>query len=623
MKQCILFISFILLGFFVQGQINPAQYTDGLNGYYIGSDTAYQLFNEIKSAQDEARLLNTYFPFNTTQVNNCYPAISFPDTLVPKPEVDFPFYIPWVNDSNYYRAQQLCFKLNNDTGYAFCYKNPSSITHPKIAFIIIPGSGINQATAIAIYNPGNYHNNTCAIAQNCLPYGDVYTYVRPNEDFASFWTTTPIGEFKKLNYLAQTSKTNLANKNWAANCYIQIIALTKYLQTKYDKVVVLGLSSGAWGVMFSSLQTEPDGALLASGYSISFNDQTYSSNFNQMQYDGMFSSHPIDSVRQTIRAQKTQFLFSYGANDIVTNMADENSNHTTENYFNSPTPPGNTTYFYNFTQHRFPCEIVDTFFTKIKKMPKAYMEPLNTCTSDSLILRLRFIGIAPFEGMLYRNNIPYQSIYSISDTFSLTIFDEGEFELKNLLDSNQVPGFKTKPFIYNKVTQLSPGAITQQYVCQTDSTLIQLPINGTPPFLITVLDTNSNSTQVNTYFNNNIQFYKKNGNYKIIAISDSNNCNWNIPIPFNVTNDSLDISFNSPVYWCDSNKHLLNIQTQGRSPWTIQYYKSGTLLNDLISDSNHTFIFENGQYLFSKISDFNNCVLSLNQYFNLNASPLQ
>jgi hypothetical protein len=271
------FLLLLVLSFFVNvsfAQLNFGDYTDAINGYYAGVDTQYQLFSQIKTIQDEEKLINQNFKFQTNKFKHSYDKILPFDSLTFTPEVDFTKFVSWANDSNYYFAGHLNFVHESDTSRAYFYMNNTKFPNQKIktAFLIFPGSGINQATAVSLFNPGNYHNHTCAIADFCSSYGDVFTFVRPNDDFASLWTVIPGGDRRKMNYTALTSKTNMLNKNWAANCMIQFNALIKYLKAKYHKVIVLGLSAGAWGAMFTSMQAEPDASVIASGYSINFND---------------------------------------------------------------------------------------------------------------------------------------------------------------------------------------------------------------------------------------------------------------------------------------------------------------------------------------------------------------
>jgi hypothetical protein len=619
MKRFIHFIFFcIFYPLASLAQLDLNDYTDGINFYYSGVDTQFQLFNEIKSSQDEANLLNKLYPHTTSSFTNSFKNI-LPLNITPHPDVDFTGYIGWAGTSNYYLAHSLKYKLYNDTSQVFYFKN-NALSDTSTAILIIPGSGINEGTGVAIYNPTDYHNSVCTIASFSRNYGDVYTFCRPNDDFASIWTSVLPNSRKKMNYDALTSKTNLNGKNWASNCYIQINALTKHLKSKYKKVIVIGLSAGSWGAFFTALQSEPDGAQIASGYSINFNDLTYIYTSNQLHFDGLFTSHPIDSIRKTLANSSTQYLFSYGSSDPVQHMSTENSLHTTQNFFNTPDTLGNLSYFYNFSTHRFPCEALDTFYTRIKKMPKASLAFINSCKSDSASLQAYFVGVAPYFFNLYRDNALVGTYNVMTDTFSLTLFQEGSYYIDSLFDQNGVKGFKSKTIEFKKDPSMTIKSITKIYNCLNDSAQVEFSVTGTPNFNLFYHTQSQNLTQtsIDTIFKINTP----NEIYIYDSIVDQNGCTLISNFTDTINFQSLSYTLSAPIYDCDSQKTKIHVDLTGNSPWLLNYTQNGAVVQ-LVAHSNSIDLFlNNGLYQFISISDSTSCVKNINQVYSFNYSPI-
>lgn len=604
----------------LHAQMPTSVYTDPIIGYYTGVDTQYQYFDEVKTPAQENILLNRLFPFPASDFKNSYQNLSTIGDLQFFPNLDFTHTISWASDSGFYHAGKIQFVMHQDTSDAFFYKLHAD-ADSNTAFLIIPGSGWNQATSVSLYYPPNYHNSVCAIAKKCQAYGDVFTFVRPNEDFVSIWTSISTSNRRKMNYNYLNATSNLMNQNWAANCFIQMNAITKYLKGKYKKVVVLGLSSGSWGAYFTSLQSEPDAAQIASGYSVLFNDLSYGAGPDQLHFDGLFSSNPADSGRVIIKNQATQYLFSYGAADAVTHMDTENANHITQNYFNTPDTLSNASYFYDFTTHRFPCEALDTFFTRIKKMPKALMQISNACVSDSAILKINFIGNAPFTFQLMRNDTLIGNFTSVNDSMFITLTQEGNYGLLNLMDTNQTLGFKVNPLNYIKHPKLEVNSISENFVCNTDTTLLSIAYSGTSPFTLyyavngATIDSLITSSTSHT-------FHLTNGNYNLYKLKDANSCEVVLNESFNFNYHKLNDSLSLPIYLCDSNITKLNLQLWGNSPWNIQYMKNGLVQSSQIIDTLTSHYFNNGIYFFINVSDSTGCVKSMNNYYVLSYDSL-
>ena len=601
-------------------QISLSDFTEPIVAYNNNFvDTSYQYFDEIKSNAKLEQKIKSIFKYKTTDFPKSYSKIIINKLPVQLNNISYNSTISWSNDSGYYKPCSLEFKLNNDSSNVYYYLNKSNIDSTT-AFLILPGSGVNQGTPVANYDTTNYHNSVCNIAKKCNNYGDVFTFVRPADDFTALWINNG-SNIQKINYNSLTYYTNMYNINWAANCMIQITALTKYLKSKYKKVVVLGLSSGAWGATYSSLESEPDATNAASGFSILFHGLIWQNNPSQFYYDGLFADFPLDSIKKTIERQKTEYLFSYGSNDGVTYMATENTQYTTQNFLNSPISLPNTAFFYNFSTHRFPCETLDSFFTKIKNKPKPFVKVIDTlCNADSVLCAINFMGTPPFSFDLYKDSTYFNSYTSNTNSLTISIFQNGIYQIKNLEDAGSEPGFKSDFFTIKKNNKINFSLLSKLFDCDSLKTKITLKLNGTPPW---TLNYNFNASNFIVVTNDSLKkIYFPNGNLIFNSIIDSNLCFKTINTPLNLNEVAVGINFSIPQYICDSSKTAITLLLSGKKPWKIIYKKNSIPYTIITSSPNYTVFLSNGSYLFENISDSNNCSKIINQIFNFNYQPL-
>jgi len=186
---------------------------------------------------------------------------------------------------------------------AYAYYKESEDPSSTHAALIIPGSGINQSTDIYRNDPSNYHYN---IAEVVNENWDMFVYVKPNEDFLAIHDGS-----RKLRqeYLIRP----LLNYGGSYSCryLVDTMAMVKYLKTQYDRVVVIGLSQGGEAALYNSLQSHPDGAVIASGFSV-LNDTFMDGALGQIIVPGMKERLMNQDVFNGIRGFRTRYLFSWG-----------------------------------------------------------------------------------------------------------------------------------------------------------------------------------------------------------------------------------------------------------------------------------------------------------------------
>jgi len=199
----------------------------------------------------------------------------------------------------------LAYQCNNKLDTLYAYYKPTISRNSKVGINIIPGSGINQSSAIYFNNDQNkyYQSN---IDDLTIKYGDTYVLVKPNEDFLAIHNgKLKIGSDLYINYLL--------NKGTSYSGYYlqQSLALSKYIKQTYKKLFVCGLSQGGLAALVNSLQSQPDKAVIASGFSILM-EYPYRSAHDQIILPNLILLHDANLIKLKIRGQKTEYLFLWG-----------------------------------------------------------------------------------------------------------------------------------------------------------------------------------------------------------------------------------------------------------------------------------------------------------------------
>jgi len=206
------------------------------------------------------------------------------------------------------------YKSKIDT--AFAYYKPCKTKGADIGINIIPGSGINQSSAMFYLNKidlnpqttftRNDKNYQCNIDDIVVNFGDVFILVKPNEDFLAIHNgESKIKESEFVNHLLNSGGS------YTAYYMLQGLALSKYLEARYKAFFVCGLSQGGLAALINSLQSEPDMAIVASGFSV-LNIFPHASYHNQYIIPGYKKNYSLENIKSIMAYSKTQFLFTWG-----------------------------------------------------------------------------------------------------------------------------------------------------------------------------------------------------------------------------------------------------------------------------------------------------------------------
>ncbi|MDG2989974.1 hypothetical protein L3556_03355 [Candidatus Synechococcus calcipolaris G9] len=206
---------------------------------------------------------------------------------------------------------EIKFSLENQTYYAYAYGEISKHCGDRpVASLIIPGSGLNQSSAIYHQDQENYHYGIIESLDSID--GDTFVFIKPNEDGLAWHN----GEYKLNNDFIINYHLNRGS-SYSASYIVQSLAIMKYLNECYETTIVAGLSQGGGATLLNALQSRPDIAIVASGHSVLMNQFEWSGHNQIIIPTGVYGrvTDP-DLITQKLRVLPTQFLFTYGKDEI-------------------------------------------------------------------------------------------------------------------------------------------------------------------------------------------------------------------------------------------------------------------------------------------------------------------
>lgn len=454
MKKFVVCLIILFAQLSAWAQFSPADSAFMLNIYYypLYIDSTQMPGNwfhtpEPSSFYNHYLQIDTAFKFTTTDIDSIdYVTITgnlqYDTAINPL----FNTYPTLMNQTN--PMMRLPFSLNNKTGFAHTYFYPSlNSSFCKTGILLVPGSGGNQS--FELVRGTGYHNLLCSIRSNCQNYGDVFTLIKPNEEARSYhWNNQKLGPWI---FWYCTS----ANTYYGTNYLIELVSMIKYMKTKYDKVLLMGLSEGGYASLLSTIYIKPDAALIAGGYSINFDTCTEEKDYLRMRFDTLVDHYDRVKIKNMISNSNTQYLFTWGNNDPVPTLDPEHDFHYTEQYFNGLT---NCSYFYDFNDHTFPpCNAIDTFVQRVLAIPQAHFFITDsTSQPDTLFTQVRFCNSGSYQFDLYKDTTFIQNYSFTGDSLNIALTDSGYYFIKNISNSSQVLGTCFDTIYCNKYPTLGP-----------------------------------------------------------------------------------------------------------------------------------------------------------------------
>jgi hypothetical protein len=380
-----------------------------------------------------------YGSYDAMKVGDLYPVDSINSTLNYYYSLDPRFAYKQTDP-----VWGLPFSLNNKNSTTYCTYTPGNNTGNACttAVLFITGSGENNGTQMV---RGEGYQNVYGFMRDSLAtLGDVYIAIRPLIDFrALVWDRPnhPVGlnsEFPIPNQIS--GYLNGRGTPYGVNCLIESIALVKYLKSRYQRVIIAGLSYGGIYTTLNALDAAPEGALISGGYSI-LADQIQENDYQVGSFGPLFYSLTRDSVKQNISKSTSEFLFSWGHGGDI---PEETDLHYTQNYFSGL---ANTQYFYDYNTHTFPpLQAFKNLFDSVRMHTSVRIKEIErTCTSAKVMIT--FCGQKPYRFNIYKDSVLHSSYNSPNDTLTINLTGTGIYTIKNLFDKNNVQGFNSDNYI--------------------------------------------------------------------------------------------------------------------------------------------------------------------------------
>ena len=512
-------------------------------------------------------------------------------------------------------AFQLNFSLNNKNSSTYFYKVDTGMKNTAI--FVIPGTGNNQSSQILSNVPVNYHNYYNSIyfglPESCLKHGDMYMYIKPNEDIRAIRN----GNFKLSEPNLYPVLTNRGT-SYTSNLFIECFAIVKYLKTKYRKVIIYGLSQGGTTSMITAVETDPDASLVCSGYSTTWDTAFYASGPSGLIQDSIFNVYSSDNIKDSMTQNMGYYFYSWGSADVLS-LLQEYPFHRSQNKWGNHC---NIQYHYGIYNHAIPFVAADTFLSRCIRRPKMEITQLpGQCTADSIKIRLKLFGSPPFQMQMFRDSVFVQNMTFNDTVADLTLFQSGTYQFFNITDLKNTPLCKSKKFVYQKSIKpnISWNYLSRDCVNQKDS--LKINLQGEAPFSIQWAI--PGYPAVYSSLNDSMFLALAKGKYPINQISDASLCTRFLQDTIRIIHDTLKATVDAPLYVCDSLKSKIQLHVRGIFPITLVYYEAGQYKTAAIADTSHILWVGNGNILLAEMTDSAGCQLLLNQVFQVNNQPIQ
>jgi hypothetical protein len=231
--------------------------------------------------------------------------------------------------------------------YAYAVNTQDSA---RAAALVIPGTGLNQSSAIHRNEGANYQSGVTAALGSSVA---TFVLIKPNEDCLAFHDGR-----RKLNQGFFINWLLNAGGSYSAHYIANSLAITKYLQRKYRAVAVIGLSQGGYAALLNSIQSRPDVAVIASGFSVGTRDMP--ARHDQIIIPGLQSRLGDGAIRSRMQEIATRFLFTYGRDEVGRYGIEATEQPTCEYFSELP----NVECRIHEDGHAFPADILREFLRR-------------------------------------------------------------------------------------------------------------------------------------------------------------------------------------------------------------------------------------------------------------------
>ena len=209
------------------------------------------------------------------------------------------------------------YKINNKKYSAFAYGILPNLCKKNVSSLIIPGSGQNISNKIIQNDINNHHFGIYNLLNKKIKFN--YVFIKPNQD-ALAWRSNKNQKVHEKEYIYWH---NNRGGSYSLSYISQSIAFHKWMKTCFNKTILVGLSQGGSAVLINSINSNPDYAIISSGYSSIKNKN----NFKEINESDLvlkrLSNVPnfyelteLDELYKILYSSETKWFFSWGKNDV-------------------------------------------------------------------------------------------------------------------------------------------------------------------------------------------------------------------------------------------------------------------------------------------------------------------
>ncbi len=269
--------------------------------------------------------------------------------FIQRPKQSRIFGEPYTNE-----IEKLDFKINDIGVESYSIVIKSKAKNTNCGILYIPGSGTNVSTAVVKASSPIYRDTALVMAEYC----DVFVYVKPLQDFRAVHD----GNGKQSGKGMMFDPTAYGG-SYSSRYIIESIAWSKYLERTYQQYGIAGLSQGGGATLITSLQVEPDFAIVSSGYTIASYQNYYSTAEGNVNIPGYFAKYSLSKTKEILKNQSTSYLFTYGENESIPAYVYEAKSGRTCDFLWEANPE--IVCFVHKEGHIFPNERVRTFLEQV------------------------------------------------------------------------------------------------------------------------------------------------------------------------------------------------------------------------------------------------------------------
>lgn len=202
---------------------------------------------------------------------------------------------------------KILYTFEGESREAFSYGVMPEGCGGGLGSLVIPGSNENQSSPIYAGDPNNYHYGILDVAPD-EGLNKRFVLIKQNQDFLAWHD----GNGGKLSNDVVFSWHINRGGSYSVSYLVDSLAFSKWMRACFIETAIVGLSQGAAATLVTSLQAQPDFAVVASGHSTIFRDVLPAGPDQLVAVPGYFELFRESSLIDEISRSHTKWIFTWG-----------------------------------------------------------------------------------------------------------------------------------------------------------------------------------------------------------------------------------------------------------------------------------------------------------------------